>query len=171
MTDANKNQDKDKEPSARLDALKGYFTRLRDELVVRNHLAGMEVKDAVAGLAQELDKLSAKITKDLAESVASASDEARVQGHLGVLELKERIELLEGAVKKGLQGASKQPTFLAETARLHLALARMDAQQAIEERTKELRRDSQKLKGESAVMLKDLELKLEQIAAEAAKYV
>jgi predicted nucleic acid-binding Zn-ribbon protein len=157
--------------SDRFEKMKDRLARLRDQLVVRNHLAGLEIKDAVSSLSKELEKVSTKINADLVEAVGAATDEARVQGHLGLLELKQRVELLESALKKGLRGAIKEPTFLAETAQLQLALARMDAEQAIHDRAKELRQRGHALKHESAEMLKDLEHKIEQMTAEAAKYV
>lgn len=155
----------------RFDAIKQQLARIRDELVVRNHLAGMEVKEAVEGVAKEVDKLSSRLGNELSDAVSSAAGEARVQGHLALLEVKDRMGVLEGVIRTALHGAAKSPTFLGETARLHLALARMDAEQALEEKMKELRRDANKLNVESAAVLKDLELKLERLAAEAAKYV
>ena len=171
MNDKPNTPSADSEAPLRFDNLKQYLSRIRDELVVRNHLAGMDVKEAVDGVAKEIDKLSAKVSRDFSEATASVAGEARVQGHLALMEMKDRMGVLEDVVRKGLQGAAKSPAFLSDTARLHLAFARMDAEQAVEEKVKELRRDSHKLNTESAALLKDLEFKLERLAAEAAKYV
>lgn len=151
--------------------IKLALARLRDELIVRNHLAGMDIKEAVDSVALELDRWVARLDHSFSDATAAVVDEAQLQGHLALLEIRERLTAVEDVLRQGLHGAAKSQTFMQETARLHLTLARMEAEQDLSEQVKRLRLRRHQLAEESVSLLHDLEHRLEVIARETNKYI
>src|SRR5687768_12910767 len=104
------------------ETLAGELKKLSQQILWRNHRAATELKDAVRVVARELEQTADALTAS-APGVAMAT----VRGHLALLEAKDKLTLLEGLVRNALCGAAHSPTFIGETARLELALAKMAA--------------------------------------------
>lgn len=138
--------------------------KLSEAILWKNHRATQEVKDAVKIVAAELVR-TAENLKDSAPALAAVRDEATVQGHLALLEAKDKLALLDDLVRNALQGAHMSPTFIGETARLKLALARMEAADLFEEKRRLLLEERRRVEAMNARALRELEARLSEIAS------
>ena len=137
--------------------------RLGSEVLARNHKAASEVRDAVRLVAEELDRTAEKLKKT---SLAALRDEGAVQAHLALLEAKDRMLILDGLVKSALAGAAASPTFIGETARMKLALAKMDTVDLFEEKRRLLHEERRRFQTNTDAMLADLGDRLAKILSE-----
>ncbi len=147
-------------PSARhiADGLK----KLSDEVLWKNHRATEEVKDAVKIVAAELARTADALMRSV-PGLATLKDEAEVQGHLAVLEARDKLTLLDELVRTALHGANASPTFIGETARLKLALARMDAADLFEEKRRLMLEERRRIQQMNVAALKGLEERLAEL--------
>jgi hypothetical protein len=142
--------------------------KLSDEVLWKNHRASDEVKDAVKLVAAELAR-TAEALKRSAPGLAALRDEAAVQGHLAVLEARDKLMLLDDVVRNALQGATSSPTFIGETARMKLALARMDAADLFEEKRRLMLEERRRIQQLNVTALRDLEDRLADLTRPAAQ--
>ena len=149
------------------EAIAARLLQLRDELVVKNHLASMEVKDAVRELGHELEKIAAVFTR----GVTTLSDDAKRRMHFGLLDANARFLEMETAVKAALAGAAHSAAVVVETARVKSALARMDAQDAVEARRKELKDELRHLEARGDEALRNLDARLTALGIASSKIV
>lgn len=152
-------------------AIAERLLRLRDEVIVRNHLAGMEVKSAVHELGRELDKLAASFSRGVETVTKSAPHDARLRMYIALADSNARFLEMESAIKAALAGAARSATVVAETARLKAALARMDAESSLETRRQELTREMHLLEQLSGALLKELGHRLSKLSVETSKIV
>lgn len=138
--------------------------KLSAAVLWKNHRATDEVKDAVRLVASELAR-TAETIRSCAPALATLRDETAVQGHLALLEAKDKLTLLDDLVRSALDGASESPTFIGETARLKLALARMDATDLFEEKRRLLTNESRRIEAMTDATMKDIESRLDELAA------
>jgi hypothetical protein len=138
--------------------------KLSDEIRWRNHRAVAEVRDAVHVVAGELEQTAATLNAS-APVLATLLDEATVQGHLALLEAQDRLTLLDELVRTALRGASSSPSFIGETARLKLALAKLEATDLFEEKRRLLKEERKKLEATTAQALKELDVRVEEITS------
>lgn len=136
--------------------LAGELKKLSDAILFKNHKATDEVKDAVRVIANELERTAETIRKS-GPALATLRDEATVQGHLALLEAKDKLTLLDQLVRTALDGAATSPTFIGETARLKLALARMDAADLFEEKRRLLKEESRRLETLTETTLREID--------------
>ena len=141
--------------------------KLSEELLARNHRAATEVREAVNMVASELVKTADKL-KTSVPSPAALRDEVAVQAHLALLEAKDRLGLLEELVKRALAGAESSPTFIGETARMKLALARMEAADVFEEKRRLLREERRRFQTAADAALADLDARIIDLVDTAA---
>ena len=102
------------------------FNQVKDQLRVRSHLFGMEMRETSEKLGDQLDKIQKKIV-DFSQEAETTSEELRLKTHLGVLEAKEQLEELRedlGAIVKSSKDKLDQGF---DEARLKAHLAKMDA--------------------------------------------
>jgi hypothetical protein len=88
-------------------------------------------------LVRELDRVAAGVKDAGTQALRGAVDETAVQLHLGVLEAKERLALIDPFLRKVLHRAERAKSDIkdfAAPAKLHLALARMEIADAIDAR-------------------------------------
>lgn len=133
--------------------------KLSDAVLWKNHRATDEVKDAVKIVAAELAR-TAEALKRSAPGLAALRDDAAVQGHLAILEARDKLKLLDDLVRNALHGAHQSPTFIGETARLKLALARMDAADIFEEKRRLMLDERRRIQQMNITALKELEDRL-----------
>ncbi len=146
------------------------FLRLRDELIVRNHLAGMEMKEAAHELAREIEKLAMSFTRGL-ETVSALPHDAKVRMYLAYLDSDARLLEMETAVKTALAGAARSAVAVAETARVRAALARMDVQDAVGTHRHELSNEMHELEVRSAQVLDDIAARLTKLGIKTTKII
>ena len=144
------------------DKIADELKRIGSELLVRNHRAGAEVRDAVRLVAEELDRTADKL-RGSSSSLATLRDEGAVHAHLALLEAKDRLAILEELVKRALAGAASSPTFIGETARMKLALGKMEAADLFEEKRRLLREERRRLQLTTDAALLDLARRLADI--------
>lgn len=144
--------------------LAGELKKLSDEIQWRNHRAAAEVKDAVRLVAGELER-TAETLRAGGQGLAALHEEAKVQGHLALLEAKDKVGLLADLVRRALRGAEHSPTFIGETARLKLALARMDASDLFEAKRRLLKDERRRVEEMNDATLRDLAARLAEIAS------
>lgn len=153
------------------EALAQRFLRLRDEMIVRNHLAGMEAKSAVHELAHEIEKLASSFTRSLETAAEEVPHDIRLRMYMALLDSNTRFLEMEAAVKSALAGAAHSAAAMAETARLKAALGRMDAESAVEARRIALKKDLHDVEARSAQVLKDIDARLTRLGIETGKIV
>lgn len=156
---------------AQREALAQRFLRLRDELIVRNHLAGMEAKSAVHELAREMEKLASSFSRSFDMAVEEVPNDLRLRWYMALLDSNTRFLEMEAAVKSALAGAAHSATVVAEVARVKAALARMDAHSAMETRRAALKKELHDVEARSAKVLKDIEARLTRLGIETSKIV
>ena len=144
---------------AATERIAGELMRIGTVLLVRNHSATEEVREAVKSVARELEA-TATLLRDAARLATSARDDGIVQSHLALLQAKDRIQVLEELVKRGLVGAATSATFIGETARVKLALARMDAVDLFEEKRLMLLEERRRFHIATEAALADVEARL-----------
>ena len=152
------------------EAIAARLLRLRDEMVVKNHLAGMEVKEAVHELGHELAKLALFFSRGL-HTAAAMPQEARLTTYLALFDANTRLMEMESAVKAALTGAAHSATMVADGLRLKATLGRMDAESALELRRHELKKDLHQLEARGAAALKDIDARLSKLGIETGKIV
>ena len=143
--------------------LAGELKKLADAIVFKNHRATDEVKDAVRLIAGELQRTADTLQRS-GPALATLRDEATVQGHLALLEARDRLTLLDDLVRTALDGAAKSPTFIGETARLKLSLARMDAADLFEEKRRMLQEERRRVEALTEVTLREIDDRLAALA-------
>jgi hypothetical protein len=156
---------------ARERAIEQRLRQLRDELVVRNHLAGMDVKDAVHELTKELDHLASVFSRRVEVAVARLPEEAAIKTYLALFDANTRMLEIEKAVKAALAGAAHSATVLTETARMKAALARLDAKDAVEARRAQLRTKLHEMEARGSQALTDIEARLAKLAVDTNRVV
>ena len=132
------------------------LTALRDELLLRSRAASPDVRDAIRTIADEIERAAESIRK-AGPALATLRDEVAVQSHLAVLEAKDKVALIDDVARRALRGAPPSPTLIGETARLKLALARMDAVDLFEEKRRRLQDEQRRLEQTTDAALRDLE--------------
>jgi hypothetical protein len=103
--------------------------RVRDELNVRVHLAGMEANDAWKKVQGRLHRMEQNLER-LGERAMAAPGQAEVQFHLGVLEAQERWSEVEAEVARILDEIEKVPEAakrVVDRTRVQAHLAELDA--------------------------------------------
>jgi hypothetical protein len=138
--------------------------KLSDAVVWKNHRATQEVRDAVKIIAAELAR-TADTIRSCAPALATLRDQATVQGHLALLEAKDKLTLLDDLVRSALNGANESPTFIGETARLKLALARLNAADLFEEKRRLLTEESRRVEAMTDSTLNDIDARLAELVA------
>lgn len=146
------------------DQLATELKKLSDEIKWRNHRAAIEVKEAVQVVAGELDR-TADALRACGPALAALRDEATVKGHLALLEAKDKMTLLEDLVRRALRGAAESPTFIGETARLKLALAKLEATDLFEDKRRLLNDERRRVEAMTQATLRELDVRLAEIAA------
>lgn len=136
--------------------------KLSDAVLWKNSSATDEVKTAVKIVAGELARTADALQRSAPE-LGALRDEAMVQGHLAVLEARDRLTLLDELVRDALRGANQSPTFIGETARLKLALARMDAADVFEEKRRLLLEERRRLHMMNLTALRELQDRLAEL--------
>lgn len=136
--------------------------KLSEAVLWKNSRATDEVKTAVKIVAGELARTADALQRSAA-GLGALRDEATVQGHLAVLEARDRLKLLDELVRNALHGANESPTFIGETARLKLALARMDAADVFEEKRRLLLEERRRLQLMNLSALRDLQDRLAEL--------
>ena len=87
-------------------------------------------------LRREMDRLDSAIRDGTTATLHTASDELRLQAHLGLLDAQDRLGILE-SFGRGLATRMKDTLeTAADVGALQLALANMDLEDAVEERQK-----------------------------------
>jgi hypothetical protein len=124
-------------------SLADRVTQLAEDVLMKNHRASHDVREAVAILARELTATAEKLKGSVVVAIG-ARDEAALQAHLALLDAHDRLELMSEVVRIALAGAERSSTFLGETARVKLALARMDASDLLEEKRRLLREEQRR---------------------------
>ena len=142
--------------------LAAELQRLRDEVLWQNHRAGSEVKDAVQVLATELER-TADTLKACAPALDALRESAAVKAHLALLEATDKLALLEDLVRSALSGAARSPTFIGETARLKLALGRLEATDLFEDKRRALMEQRRRLAQSTDATLEELDERLADI--------
>lgn len=172
MTATSMNQaDKIKKHLPTEEAIAQRLRRLRDEMIVRNHLAGMEAKEAVHELGRELDKLASVFARRIEDAATTLPHEAKLHMYLAYFDSNARLLEMESAIKTALTGAARSAAVVAETARVKAALGRMDARDALGARRHELRKEMAQLETRGAEVLKDIEARLTKLGVEAGKII
>jgi hypothetical protein len=158
-------------PLSRDRAVEDRLHQLRDELLVRNHLATMEVKDAVHDLSKELEHLASIFSNRVEVAVSRLPEEAALKTYLALFDANTRMIEMEKAVMAGLAGAAQSVTVVTETARMKAALGRMDAKDAVEARRTQLRTQLHEMQARGAQALTDIETRLAKLGANANRVV
>jgi hypothetical protein len=143
----------------RANKLADDLKNLSDAILWKNHKATEELKDAVKIIAAELLR-TADTIKASGPALATLKDEATVHGHLALLEARDKLALLEDLAKRALAGASHSPSFIGETARLKLALSRMEAADLFEEKRRALIEERRRLEVTTDATLRELDKRL-----------
>lgn len=159
-----------KEPAPQ-EAIAQRLLRLRDEMIVKNRLAGMEVKDAVHELGRELSKLASFFSRGVETMTTTLPHEAKLRMYIALLDSNARLLEMESAVKSALAGAARSAAVVAETARLKAALGKMDAESAFEARRGELEKELHLLEARSAEVLRDIDGRLTKLGIETGKII
>lgn len=159
MSDQDLTDDETASLRASTERLAAELKKLSEALRWKNARASDEVKDAVHAIAQELERTAARL-EESAPSLAALRDEATLQGHFAVLEAKDKLAVLEDAVRSALKGAGTSATFLGEAARMKLALARMDAADLFADKRRLLHEEHRRLARATDTTLHDLEKRL-----------
>jgi hypothetical protein len=141
------------------DQLAAELKKLSDAIVQRNFRAADEVRDAVGVVAFELQRTADRL-KASGPALAALRDEATLQSHLALLEAKDKLMLLDDLVRRALDGAAKSPTFIGETARLKLALARMEATDLFEQKRRLLSEERRRIEAMTDAALNDIDAHL-----------
>lgn len=156
-----------KKPNPAMAALLALATELRglmDDVRVRLHLAGMDVRGSWEELSKQAQSLSSQLeraAKDVSKS--ALTQEARLRVHLAVMEAKEqwthlqpRLATVTNSLQKlgdeAIEGLRELP---GEQLKLQAALAQMNAATAIEQRTHEARAQLGKAKNAAEKLLHD----------------
>ena len=156
-----------KKSNPTLAALVALATELRglmDDVRVRLHLAGMDVRGSWEELSKQAQQLSTQLeraAKDVSKS--ALTQEARLRVHLAVMEAKEQWTHLQprlATVANSLQKVGDEAidglrALPGEQLKLQAALAQMNATTAIEQRTQEARAQLDKAKNAAEKMLHD----------------
>ena len=156
---------KPSEASASADKVATDMKRLSDAVLWKNHRAPEELRVAVNMVANELFR-TADAIQACGPALATLRDEATVQGHLALLEAKDKLALLDDLVRTALNGAQRSPSFIGETARLKLALARMDANDFFEQKRRLLTKERRRIESMTDAALKELDERLGELAKE-----
>lgn len=149
---------------AALVALATELRGLMDDVRVRLHLAGMDVRGSWEELSKQAQHLSSQLeraAKDVGKS--ALTQEARLRVHLAVMEAKEqwthlqpRLATVTTSLQKlgdeAIEGLRELPS---EQLKLQAALAQMNATTAIEQRTTEARAQLGKAKNAAEKLLHD----------------
>ena len=151
----------------RAEKLAKDLKKLSEAIVWKNHRATDEIKDAVKIVAAELVR-AAETIKASGPALVALRDEASLQGHLGLLEARDKLALLEDLTRTALAGAAQSPTFIGETARLKLSLARMDAGDLFEEKRRALVEERRRLEVTTDSTLRDIDTRIGELAAAIA---
>jgi len=126
-------------------------------------------------LRREIDRLDEVIRDGSAKALSTLSDEHKLQAHLGLLEAKDRLSIIEPFTRSLASRIADRAHVAAETAALQIALANMDLHDFVEERTKrakaELRDASVAARGVSVDAWRELELRIGAIGKELSKLV
>jgi hypothetical protein len=160
LIQAQQNEQRQTSASTLADEIK----KLSEAVRWKNHRAPHELRDAVDVVAAELAQ-TAETIKVSAAALATLRDEAAVQGHLALLEAKDKLHLLDDLVRSALSGAGESPTFIGDTARLKLSLARMDAADLFEEKRRLLTQERRRVEAMSDATMKEMRARLDEIAA------
>jgi len=155
----------------REEAIVARLMTLRDELIVRNHLATMEVKEAVHALSAEVERTAHAISARVGSVAAELSHEGKLRFYVALFDNDARLLEMEAAIKSALAGAMRSARFVAETARMKTALARMDAADAMEERRKALGAQLHLLEERSVRVIDDIEKRLESLGISTTKII
>lgn len=146
--------------------LAAELKKLSEAILFKNHRATDEVKDAVRVIVAELQRTADTLQKS-GPALATLRDEATVQGHLALLEAKDKLTLLDDLVRTALDGAARSPTFIGETARLKLALARMDTADLFEEKRRLLKEERRRLEALTEAAMREIDERLAEISVAA----
>ena len=126
-------------------SLAGELARLRDEMMLKIHLAEMDARDAWNQISPEVEKVEKRLEESARRAVDGVGDEAELQLHLAFMDARERWGELEGhlrgiasRVRRAGTQAIEALVSLPDRAKLHTTLARMDAEDAWAERLAEL---------------------------------
>lgn len=127
------------------------IARLRDEVRVRVHLAGLEAKQAWEGLETQLGRAQTRLEQAARSAEQGLHDgPAGLEVHLAVMEARDRLRELAPALqairarieRAGEQGAAQVPDAL----KLEAQLAKMDLADAVERRRAEAERGMREIR-------------------------
>lgn len=130
------------------------LAQLSADVRARNADASDEVKAAAGVLADEIARIATAV-RTLPSSLLRG--ELAVQRHLALLEAKDRFAVIERIARTALAGAARSSTFFAETARMKLALAKLDASDVIEETRRRMKKKGHELEARGEAALSDLD--------------
>jgi len=142
-------------PQAQLNELAADLKKLGQLIALKNNRATHEVKDAIRALVGEVEKTADQLRQGAA-ALTTLRDEASVRGHLALLEAKDKLALLDDVVKTALAGVTHSSTFLGETARLKLALGRMEVADVFEEKRRLLHEERRRFELQTQKALFDI---------------
>jgi hypothetical protein len=115
--------------------------RLRQEVELRLHLAGMDARDAWGEVRGRLQNME-RAFRRLGERVGTAGNEAEMQLHLGILELQDRwneVELHLGRIVDEIERGTEKARRAAEQGRVQAHLARLDVEEDLQVRLDRVR--------------------------------
>ncbi len=156
-----------KKPNPTVAALVKLAEELRglmDDVRVRLHLAGLDVRGSWEELSKQAQHLSSKLEQAAKEVNKSAlTQEARLRVHLAVMEAREQwqhvhprlLTVANSLQKVGDEAIESLRSLPSEQLKLQAALAQMNATNAIEERTREAREQLGKAKNAAERLLQD----------------
>ena len=116
------------------------FNQICDELRVKSHLLGMEMKDTTDELRGCINKINLKVQR-FGELAETNSDELRLKGHLGVMEAKQQLDDLKDDLKAILHVSKGKIGQGIDEARLKNHLAKMEAKDYLDEKKAEWRKE------------------------------
>lgn len=149
------------------------LAELRDELRLQIHLAGMETKDLLdEDVDPELEKLWGRL-EAATQAVGGTADDAELRAHLLLMEARDRWETLSSGVRhvvEDIKHRGKRTREKLDMARVKAHLAKLDAEDEVEDRRKTLQEKLKQARDvvlqESAGMLDDLAASIEKLRKE-----
>lgn len=151
-------------------AMRARLEGLRDVLLLKNHLAGMDAKDAAHRLSREVGRLSTVMAMRAHDLAAQARD-ADFMLLAAMFEVNTRLLAMESALKTALAGAARSATAAGETTRMKSSLAAMDAQDAVDARVAEAKRALHQMEDCGAHAVRELDALLTRVGVRASKIV